>query len=37
MYLFEGLENVGAGHRNNDVDLVDDKQGLVLSLVGEEG
>lgn len=36
-YLFEGLENVGAGHRHNDVYLVDDKQGLVLSLVGEEG
>lgn len=35
--LFERLHEVRASNRDNDVDLMDDEQGLILHLEGEEG
>ena len=36
-YLPKRLEEVGAGHGDEDVDVVDDEERLVLGLVQEEG
>lgn len=36
-YLLEGLQQVAAGHRQGDVYVVHDEQGLLLALVGETG